>query len=287
MRSWRVCECDWDAGGWVDLDELISLESALAEMERRTQVATASAKKLLRVLVASSRASAAGDLSAMHKALADARDALRVAQTDFGNAVNAWPYDEADEQTYFETAYAQELKEVAAEQGLTIAEDDHLLMCYPSVIRVEPQKRAVSIDKKPYKSVRPSVLVAHLLSQQTKSIRFRPGPFLEAVYSAWDYARHADTRSAALAIDVPVDRIYAVLTVAPGAAKEYSRQEFGRDLLLLLDSTEQRTKKGALIHISAATGSKNKRGVITVVKKDGMPVLFSSISFTEAAAHGS
>jgi hypothetical protein len=269
------------------LDELVSLESALAEMQKRTAVAAASAKKLVSVLVASTRASAVGDLAAMHKALDSARDALRLAQTELGNAVNAWPYDEAVEQTYFETAYAEELKEAAAEQGLTISEDDHLLMCYPSVIRVEPQKRAVSIDKKPYRSVRPSVLAAHLLAQQTKSVRFRPGPFLEAVYSAWDYARRADTRSMTLAIDVPVDRIYAVLTVAPGAAKEYSRQEFGRDLLLLLDSTEQRTKKGALIHISAATGSKNKKGVITVVKKDGAPVLFSSISFAEATPYGS
>ena len=269
------------------MEELVSLESALAEMERRSAVAAASAKKLLSVLVASTRASAAGDLAAMHKTLDDARDALRVAQAEFGNALNAWPYDEADEQDYFETAYAQELKDAAAAQGLAIAEDDHLLMCYPSVIRVDPQKRAVTIDKKPYRSVRPSVLAAHLRSQQTKSVRFRPGPFLEALYAAWDYARHADTRSKTLAIDVPVDRIYAVLTVAPGAAKEYSRQEFGRDLLLLLDSAEHRTKKGALIHISAATGSKNKKGVITVVKKDGAPVLFSSISFTEAGPHGS
>ncbi|MCJ7795209.1 MAG: hypothetical protein MUQ56_00310 [Thermoleophilia bacterium] len=276
-----------DAGGWVDLDELVSLESALAEMEKRTAVAAASAKKLLSVLTASTRASAVGDLSAMHKALDGARDALRLSQTDFGNAINAWPYDEAVEQIYFETTYAQELKEAAGEQGLTISEDDHLLMCYPSVIRVEAQKRAVSIDKKPYKSVRPSVLASHLRLQQTKSIRFRPGPFLEALYSAWDYARRADTRGMTLALDVPVDRIYAVLTVAPGAAKEYSRQEFGRDLLLLLDSAEQCTKKGAVIHISSATGSKNKKGVITVVKKDGTPVLFSSLSFTEAARHGS
>lgn len=269
------------------MEELVSLESALAEMERRSSLAAASAKKFLSVLTASTRASAAGDLSAMHKALDAARDALRVAMADFGNAVNAWPYDEDDEQTYFETAYAQELRSAAAEQGLAIAEDDHLLMCYPSVIRVEAQKRAVSIDKKPYKSVRPSVLAAHLLSQQSKSIRFRPGAFLEALYAAWDYARHAGARGRLPAIDVPVDRVYAVLTVAPGAAKEYSRQEFGRDLLLLLDSAEQRTKKGATIHISAATGSKNKKGVITVVKKDGTPVLFSSISFTDAASHGS
>lgn len=269
------------------MEELVSLEEALAEMQKRSAVAAASAKKVVSVLVASTRASAAGDLAAMHKALAAAREALRVAQADLGNVVSAWPYDEADEQTYFETAYAQELKQAAAEQGLTLAEDDHLLMCYPSVIRVEAQKRAVSIDKKPYKSVRPSVLAAHLLSQQTKSIRFRPGAFLEAVYAAWDYARHAGARGRLPALDVPVDRVYAVLTVAPGAAKEYSRQEFGRDLLLLIDSAEQRTKKGAAIHISAATGSKSKKGVITVVKKDGTPVLFSSVSFTGVASHGS
>jgi hypothetical protein len=202
------------------LDELVSLENALAEIEKRTAVAAASAKKLVSVLVASTRASAAGNLSAMHKALDDARDALRVAQADLGNAVNAWPYGEADEQTYFETSFIQELKLAAGEQGLIISEDDHLLTCYPSVIRVESQKRVVTIDKKPHKSVRPSVLAAHLRAQQTRSVRFRPGPFLEALFSAWDYARHADIRRPTPAIDVPVDRVYAVLTVAPGAAKE-------------------------------------------------------------------
>lgn len=277
-----------ESGGRLGrLDELVSLESALLEMEKRTAVAVASAKKLVNVLVASKRASGAGDLSAMRKTLDDARDALRVAQTDIGNAVNAWPYDEAMERSYFETKYAEELKEAAGAQELKISEEDRLLMCYPSVIRVDSQKRVVTIDKKPYKSVRPSVLAAYLRSRQTKSVRFRPGPFLEALYSAWEYARHADSGRRPPAIDVSVDRVYAVLTVAPGAGKEYSRQEFGRDLLLLQNSPEQRTKKGALVHLSAATNSKSNRGVITVVNKDGKPVLFASISFTEAGSRGS
>lgn len=257
----------------------MTLEAALAEMERRTQAAESSAKKYAKVVLAAKRASAVGDLAGMDKALAAARDALRVAQAEYSNAAGAWSFDEAAERAYFESGdFVRELLETAAGEGLEIAEEDGQLMCYPSVLRVDPARRLVTIDKKPFRNVRPSALVAYLRAQQTRKARFSPGPLLEALYSAWDYARHVGMKGKEPDTDVSVDRIYSVLVVAPGSAKEYSRQEFGRDLFLLESSGETRTKKGAEIHFSRATGTKGGKA-ITVVREDGRRVLYSSISF--------
>lgn len=257
----------------------MTLETALAEMERRTQVAEISAKKYAAAVAGARRASVVGDLAAMNKALSVARDAMRVAQAEFSNAAGAWAFDEAGEYAYFEGGdFTRELRETAAGAGLEIVEEDGQLMCYPSVIRVDAAKRVVTIDKKAFRNVRPTVLVAYLRAQQARKTKFNPVPFLEALYSAWEYARHVGVKGKEADNDVSVDRIYSVLVVAPGSAKEYSRQEFGRDLFLLESSGETRTKKGAEIHFSRATGTKAGKA-ITVVREDGRRVLYSSISF--------
>jgi hypothetical protein len=257
----------------------MTLEIALAEMERRTQVAEASAKKYAAAVLGAKRASVVGDLATMNKALGVARDALRVAQAEFANAASAWPFDDAAEQAYFESeAFTRELLETAADMGLEISEEDGQLMCYPSVIRVDAAKRLVTIDKKAFRNVRPTVLAAHLWAQQSRKTKFNPAPFLEALYTAWEYARHVGTKGKGPDTDVSVDRVHSVLVVAPGSAKEYSRQEFGRDLFLLESSGERRTKRGAEIHFSRATGTKTGKA-ITVVREDGKRVLYSSISF--------
>ena len=259
----------------------LTLEEALADMERRTDVAATCAKKYLNAILTAKKSSVHGDLAAMKKALSDAREALQLVRAEFANTASAWPFDETEELDYFESGgFSRELLAAGASLGLTIAEEDGRLMCYPSVIRLEPTKRRVTIDKKPYRFIRPSVLAAHLRAQQTRSTRFRPIPFLEALFAAWNYARHAETKGRGPAVDVSVDRIYSVLTVAPGSRLEYSRQEFGRDLFLLESSGENRTKSGAQVHFSRSTGAKMGRGIM-IVKENGDRVVYSSVSFRE------
>jgi len=265
----------------VVLENSQTLEGALSEIERRTGVAAASAKKYLNAVLSAKKASAHGDLAGMKKALSDARETLQLARAEFESAATAWPFDDAGELEHFESgAFGRELIAAAESLGLTVTEEEGQFMCYPSVVRLDPARRVVTIDKKPHRFVRPSVLAAHLRAQQTRSVRFRPGPFLEALFAAWNYARHADTKGRGPAVDVSVDRIYAVLTVAPGSKKEYSRQEFGRDLFLLEGSEDVKTKSGAEVHFSRSTGAKAGRG-ITIVKENGERVVYSSVSFRE------
>lgn len=262
------------------MDDHVTLEAALAEMESRTSVAAVSAKKYANALARAKKCSAHGDIVGMKKALADAREALRVVQVEFTNAASCWPFSEEEEIAYFESGrFADELNAAATSIELNMANEDGQLMCYPSLIKVDAGRRAVTIDKKLHRYVRPTVLAAYLQAQQKRGAKFRPAPFVEALYAAWDYARHLNSKGDP-ARDVPVDKIYAVLTLAPGAGREYSRQEFGRDLFLLESSGAQHTRKGAKPHFSRGAGAKFGRG-ITIVREDGTPVIYSSIRFTE------
>ena len=263
--------------------ELQSLENALADVEQRVAQASKSTKRLVSSLGAAAKSSAHGDLTALRRSLRDAMDNLKVAQVDIGNAIAAWSLDEESEQDYFRSGrFTLELKEAAAAAHLEIQEDEGQLMCYPSMLRIDPTRRAVLIDKKPFRSVRPTVLVSHLRDVQNRPPRFKAAAFLEALYIAWDYARHLNAGAHGLPKGVRVDRVYAALTIAPGSAKEYTKQEFGRDLYLLESSDVRITKKGARIHFSRATGTKTASGIVSVVGEDGRQVLYSSIEFSEA-----
>ena len=264
------------------MEELHSLESALKDVEDRIANASKTTKRVTSALNAAAKASAHGDIAALRRAISDASESLRVAQLDIGTAVSSWRWEEDAEQEYFRSGlFAQELLEAAAGK-VDIQEDDGVLVCYPSMLRVDPARRAVLIDKKPWKSVRPSVLIAHLADVQGKPPRFKPAAFLESLYTAWDYARHHARGAHEPARDMRVDRVYAALTIAPGSSKEYSKQEFGRDLYLLERTGVRQTRKGARLSFSRSTGTKAGVGVISVVGEDGRQVLYSSISFHEA-----
>jgi hypothetical protein len=262
------------------VDEQASLESALEDMERRIGNAISSLNKSLRGLKAAEKAAKTGDLAALHKALDGQRESARVAHADASSLREAWRMsDEAERQYFQDGAFVREVLERALAERLNAAEVDGMLMSYPAVVRVDPARRQVTIDRKPFRQIRPSTLVGHLAAIQRKPPATRPEQFLEALYRAWDYARHRDAGSRLPAQDVRVDELWAVLTVAPGADREYSKQELGRDLYLLERSGVRETRSGARVHFSRSTGTK-VRGAITVVGEDGLPVIYSSVGFS-------
>lgn len=265
------------------MQNLQSLEAALADVEQRVAQASKSTKRVATALGAASKSSVQGDLAALRRSLNDAQDALRVAQADIANAVSSWSFDEEAEQAFFRSgAFTSELEAAAGAAGLDIQKDEGQLMCYPVTLRVDSARRLVLIDKKPHRAIRPSMLVAHLRDVQKRPPKSKAAVFIESLHSAWDYARHLEAGAHEPAKGVRVDRVYAALTIAPGSTKEYTKQEFARDLYLLEVSNIRTTKKGSLVHFSRATGTKSPTGVVSVIGEDGRRVLYSSIEFTEA-----
>lgn len=264
------------------MSEFISLESSLEQMEKRAASAEAAAKKLLSTVVAAKKAAQVGDLATLRRLLGDVGKIADGAQLEVEGLPSSWPVDSPGEQALFEDgSYVRELLQEAEQQGLAILEEDEQLLCYPSLIRLDPARRAVLIDRKPHRHVRPRVLVNHLKSQQERQTKFRPGPFLESLFTAWEYARKANARGKTPPSDVSIDQVYAVFTVMPGSAREYSKQEFARDLYLLEESGERTTKKGAMLHFSRSTGARQARGAATVVDRQGRRIIYSSISFAQ------
>lgn len=256
------------------------LENACEETQRRIETAIKSVSKLTGGLKASQKAARIGDLGALHKALADLEGKLQVARAETLSAAQSWSLSEDEEVTYFaDGGFTEELVANAGASGLRVAVEEGTIVCYPSLVKVDAAKRCVLIDRKPYRSVRPSSLVAHLKAVQARPPKFKAAQFLESLYVAWDHARHLRAAGRQPGTDVRVDYLHAALTIAPGSSKEYSKPEFGRDLYLLEQSGERVTRKGAHVYFGRSSGTKIASGVITVVGEDGRRVDYSSISF--------
>lgn len=258
------------------------LESACEETQRRIETAMKSVAKLTSGLKAGQKAARVGDLAALHKALADLEGHVQVARTETVSAAQSWGLSEEEETAYFaDGGFTEELVADAGASGLQVSVEEGTIVCYPSLVKVDAAKRCVLIDRKPYRSVRPSSLVAHLKAVQARPPRFKAAQFLESLYIAWDHARHLRAGGRQPGIEVRVDHMYAALTIAPGSSKEYSKPEFGRDLYLLEQSGERMTRKGARVHFGRSTGTKSTSGMITVVGEDGRRVDYTSIGFED------
>ncbi len=256
------------------------LEGACEETQRRIETALKSVARLTSGLKAGQKAARVGDLSALAKALAELEGHLQAARAETLSAAQSWGLSEEEETAYFaDGGFTAELVADAAASGLQVSVEEGTIVCYPSLVKVDAARRCVFIDRKPYRSVRPSALVTHLKAVQARPPRFKATQFLESLYVAWDHARHLRAGGRRPGPDVRVDHVYAALTIAPGSSREYSKPELGRDLYLLEQSGERVTRKGARVHFGRSTGTKAASGMITVVGEDGRRVDYTSIGF--------
>jgi hypothetical protein len=185
-------------------------------------------------------------------------------------------------------AFIDEILEMSKSLGIKMFEQDDRLYCYPLLLRVLPNELVVQIDKRKEKLLRPSALLSHLKTLQNKPVRFKSDAFLESLYSACeiliksrgkDRADRAD--QAGKGIVIRLMDIYELLTLMPGQAREYSRQEFARDIYFLDRSGVTATKKGFVISFSGSTGLKSSSKTIRVITEEGLVKIYYGISFSE------
>ena len=106
------------------------------------------------------------------------------------------------------------------------------------------------VDKKKDRRIRPSVVVRHLAALQQRPPKFKPEAFIESLVPAYDYVVAAEGHrpgAAAKLVDV-----HRVLTLLPGAARDYTRQEFARDMYLLDQSGVVDVKDGRRMSLPAS-----------------------------------
>ena len=256
---------------------MTTFERGFADVERAATAAAQASGAVVTAARQMHKAALDGDIAKIRRASDKMESALDVTRQEVANARLAWPFSPEEEEAYLRSEYEQELMEVANAGGLRIHRQDERLIAFPSVVRVMPGERAVRIDRTRVPTIRPTKLVALLKANQTKKPRFASERFLEALYRAYRLVAGKD----GMGRTIPLSAIYDAVTLLPGAASDYGKSDFGRDLFLLDRSGLTQVKSGARFSLPASTGTKDGRGVFSFVATDGEVVTFWGIRFSE------
>ncbi|GAA4855832.1 hypothetical protein [Saccharopolyspora rosea] len=189
----------------------------------------------------------------------------------------------ADPTTYLRSeGYLSELRATAESAGLSVFEEDGRLLCPPAVVRVRAEHAALEVDGERDHRLRPSVVVQSLADHQRSRPKFRYAAFFNSILDAYDLI--VAQRGARAGSVVRLVDIWRLLTLLPGQDKEYTKQEFTRDLYLLDDSGITGTMRtDRKLRWCASTGTRGN-GVLSTVGRDGRRRQYWGVSFVEPAA---
>jgi hypothetical protein len=251
------------------------LEESLQAFQERVETSLQHVNGLARRLKKLSGAAHTGDLREIAKGMSEIDDFAAgacelIAKLEFT----------FDEESYFPEAFLDEIVAASAAAGMSVFALDGKLYCYPLLVRVKPVERAVQIGKKTERGVRPSALLAKLRAMQAKPARFKPESFLELLFKVWKRCTREDRPA------VPLQEIYELLTLMPGSAKDYTREEFARDLYLLDRSGVNRSRDGSAFSLPASTGTRNAAATFVCVAEDGSEKRYYGIGFQRTTEAG-
>lgn len=256
------------------------LEKSLARTELDAGVSLKAAQAVVQTLKKYCNALKVGNLKDLQVAINDVEKAELVLRQQIATTKASWDFDV---DSYLSSnAFIKEILATGEQKGIRIFERDDRLYCYPVLIRVVPSERLVRIDKTGEKRLRPTVLVNNLKELQKKPLRFRPEAFLEALYTA--YKKAVQLKGKGLPISgtvISLLEIYELFTLLPGQSKEYSKQEFVRDIYLLDRSGVSATRKGAKVSLPASTGTKIPSRTLSIINENGEEKLYYGISFSD------
>lgn len=260
----------------VDPDTLEgALQSLDGDVDAAIKALGAAVKEVRRVKAAA----ATGQLRQLRQAMGNAtglaqRAAEAVAQVEAG-----WDFDVVE--WFASGEYTKELLATAAAAGVRAFESDERILSYPAVVAISPADTTVVVDKKRERGVRPTAVVRHLAALQQRPPKFKPEAFLASLAGAYDLVVGAQgVRPGA---PVKLVDVHRVLTLLPGAARDYTRQELARDLYLLDQSGIVDTKDGRRMSLPASAMTRST-GTLTTVTKRGQTKVYAGISFTSASA---
>ena len=266
----------------IDIEQ-DGIEAAFARAETEAEAALKAAANVTRYLKRFHRATHEGntrDLQAAAEAARRSIDQLDQAITRIGQT---WTFD--DETYLRDGGYSAELIARANRAELRISQLENRLYCYPALLRILPGDRAVMVDKKRERRLRPRFLINLLRDLQNRPPRFRAGDFLASLAAAYEVAIKSNPNRSYGTV-VSLGELYDLLTMLPGQARDYSRQEFARDVYLLDQSGETETKNGQRIEFHAGAGARLPRGTLTIVTQQGHERKYHGISFQRVEGSG-
>ena len=254
-------------------ESMPQLEPSLQSLEREVDAAIRSVGAALKEMKKVKTAAELGQLRELRQSLDNATRLAGAAADAVADVRGGWVFDE--QQHFASGAYTEEVLALARAEGVQAFDSDKRILCYPVVVSVSPSDTSVSVDRKRDRRVRPSFLVRTLKALQSKPPRFKAVEFLESLAAAYDFVVAKAGRPGVVKL---VD-LHAVLTVMPGAAREYTGQEFARDLYLLDESGVTVTRDGREMTLPAS-GLTKGAGVLTTVTRSGQVKVYAGVQFS-------
>ena len=258
-----------DAGG-------DGLERALEALEAEAVALLEVVSSVARVAKRAKAAAETGTVRDIPQALDGAAQLANAAAVAAERLKAGWRFDVED--WFASGEYKRELLASTAEAGVSAFELDDRILCYPVIVQVSPSDTSVIIDKKKDRRIRPSVVVARLGQLQQREPKFKPEAFIEALSSAYDLV--IASKSMRSGAPVRLVEVHSVLTIMPGAAREYTRPEFARDIYLLDQSGVVTTKRGRRMSLPASALTRSG-GVLRTVTRGGQAKDYAGICFEE------
>jgi hypothetical protein len=256
--------------------ETTGLETALAALERDADGAVRALAGALREAKRVKLAASNGQIRDVQAALDGvARLADEAAEAAAGLKAG-WSFDV--QAHLCNGGYTSEVLALAAEQGLAAFEGDQRILSYPAIVQISPADATVLIDRRRERRIRPSVLVKALKALQARPPKFKPEAFLESLATAYDLV--VSRSGARPGATVKLAELYAVLTVLPNSAREYTKAEFARDLYLLDQSGVIRSRDGRTLRLPASALTRGP-GVLVTVARSGQEKVYAGVCFEE------
>jgi len=253
----------------------VGLSAELEEYNKFVSAWLDQARKETAAIQRLEKAVATGNLRDLEKLRQAARSAAYSARQ---RAEECLPF-EFDAAAYLakEGGFLEELIAAAEKAGVRLSEREGVVFSYPVLVQAEPANTAIRIDKKLVPTVRPETVAAILKQAQSKEPKSRPGQFIEALFNAYELIRAQ--RKIDAYIDLPLTRIYDVMTLLPGT--DYTLLDFTRDVYLLDTSDVHETRKGYRMSLTASTVSRERSvKILRFVTRDGYEKDFAGIKFT-------
>jgi hypothetical protein len=263
-----------DAEGLPQLEVALRKTEADAEGSLKAAGAVARSLKRFRALIHQ------GNLREVKGALQAVEQAVGALQQQVEDTREGWDFPES---SYFASgAYTRELLATAERMNVRVFEQDDRLYCYPTLIRVLAAERSVLVDRTRDRRLRPSLLLEHLRELQQRPARFKPEAFLDGLFRAYKVSveRHGAAAMDQASVE-PLTRLYELLTLLPGQSREYSRQEFARDIYLL-DKSQVTETHGYVASFPASTGTRAVGSPITAITETGQQRSYWGIAFARA-----
>jgi len=279
LNCWRQGSDAEGVEGVADGDDRLEAELSALEGEiRAVEHAANGFVAALRQARASTRDGHIVNVNRDLATLADHRDRIIAAASRIPSVF------QFDVREHLEREFAGELRRAAEAAGVRLIERDGKLFSFPLLVRIESEELAVRIGRKRERRLRPNVLVQQLAASQRRRERFRSSQrFLQLLHAAYARIAGPDWESRGRGPLVTVSSIYEMLTLLPGADKDYPVEEFARDLLVLDRAPETRTSGGLAFAFERSSSSRGGARPIRAYDEHGREHSYYNLRFiTEA-----